>query len=162
MTDKVNQPAAATNQPAAITQQDLDAAKAAGIAEGKAAAKTEAEANAKKDAEASAAKAAQDRIAGILTHAEAAGRRTLAEHIAFKTTQSVEEAAAMLVAAPKEAAAVASNPLAAPSSLLAAAMAKIPNPNVGAGGGEDGEEDAVAVGKRMAAMVNKPRLAAVK
>jgi hypothetical protein len=107
--------------PAVITQEQLDAAKAAGIAEGKATATA--------DAQALAATAAQARISGILTHTEAAGRRTLAEHIAFKTTQSVEEAAAMLAAAPKEAATQ-------PTNLLAAAMGKIENPKVGADAGE--------------------------
>lgn len=64
------------------------------------------------------------RIAAIMTHAEAADRRALAEHLAFKTGNSAEDAAALLAAAPKAAA--------APANLLAAAMDKLGNPKVGA------------------------------
>ncbi len=41
------------------------------------------------------------RIKGIMTHEEAKGREGLAEHLAYNTDMSVEEAAAMLKAAPK-------------------------------------------------------------
>lgn len=41
------------------------------------------------------------RIKGIMTHEEAAGREGLAEHLAYNTDMSVEEAAAMLKVAPK-------------------------------------------------------------
>lgn len=44
---------------------------------------------------------AQARIKSILTHENAKGREVLAEKIAFDTTLSVEEAAAVLAAAPK-------------------------------------------------------------
>ena len=64
------------------------------------------------------------RIAAILTHAEAGGRRSLAEHLAFKTGNTVEEAAALLAVSPKEAAAA--------TNLLAEKMAGIKQPNVGA------------------------------
>jgi len=70
--------------------------------------------------------AERTRIAGILAHSEATDRRALAEHLAFKTGNTVEEAASMLAAAPKA--------TAAPTNLLAAAMAGVPNPQVGADG----------------------------
>ncbi|MEH6825610.1 MAG: S49 family peptidase [Motiliproteus sp.] len=41
------------------------------------------------------------RVQGILTHANAEGRCALAEHLAYKTDTSVEEAAATLAAAPQ-------------------------------------------------------------
>lgn len=44
------------------------------------------------EASATAAREQQARIAGILQHAEADGRRKQAEHLAFNTTMSVEEA----------------------------------------------------------------------
>ncbi|AMD60911.1 hypothetical protein AWN88_22600 [Agrobacterium tumefaciens] len=47
------------------------------------------------------AKGEKARIAAILGHAEAKGRRKLAEHIALGTNMSVKDAAAMLRAAPK-------------------------------------------------------------
>lgn len=49
------------------------------------------------------AKGEKARIAAILGHAEAKGRRKLAEHIALGTNMSVKAAAAMLRAAPKSA-----------------------------------------------------------
>lgn len=78
------------------------------------------------------------RIAGILGHAEAAGRRALAEHLAFKTTNTVEEAVALLAVSPKEAPA-------APANLLAAAMAGIKNPEIGATASADSAEPAAKV-----------------
>lgn len=117
----------------------LAAAKAEGVTEGR----TTAEADTAKriaDTQAAAATAAQERISAILGHDEAKDRQTLSKHLAFKTTQSVEDIAATLAASPKEvAAAVAGNPLAAPANLLAAAMGKVPNPQVGPGSLE-GEE----------------------
>lgn len=108
--------------PTAATEEQLNTARADGRAEGVAQATAELT---PKIAEASAAAttAERDRIAGILTHAEASGRRALAEHLAFKTGATIADAAALLAAAPKETA--AANP-------LAAAMANVPNPQVGA------------------------------
>ncbi len=117
---------AAPTQSAAITPEQLADARSAGLAEGKT------------EGAKAAAEAERARVAGIMTHAEAAGRGKLAEHLAFKTSMSVDEAAAMLAAAPKEAAAAA-----APTNLLAAAMAKVPNPKVGADVSE-GEKAKVA------------------
>lgn len=52
------------------------------------------------DAQAAGMKAAQDRIAAIMGLDEAKGRSALANHIAFKTAMSVDEAKAMLAATP--------------------------------------------------------------
>jgi signal peptide peptidase SppA len=72
------------------------------------------------------------RIEKILGSPEAAGRRKLAEHLAFKTAHSAEDAAALLAASAKEAE-QAANP-------LAAAMAREGNPHVGADTGTDAAE----------------------
>lgn len=114
-----NKPAAANAAP---TDEQLTAARTAGAADAQAAA-------AKQSAEAGALaqKAERDRVAGILGHAEAAGRRSLAEHLAFKTDSTVEAAAALMAASAKEAAA-------APVDRLAAAMAREGNPKIGADG----------------------------
>lgn len=77
-TDTTSAPAANT---AGITQAEIDAKVA------------------------KAAKDAQDRIAAIMSLDEAKGRASLANHIAFKTTMSVEDAKAMLAAASVETAA---------------------------------------------------------
>jgi hypothetical protein len=50
---------------------------------------------------------AKARVADILRHPEAQGRRALAERLAFETDMSVEQCAAILGAAPKEATAPA-------------------------------------------------------
>lgn len=50
-----------------------------------------------------AADAERDRVRGILQHAEAEGRTSLAEHLAYETSMSVDEAGRMLAAAPKAA-----------------------------------------------------------
>lgn len=108
----------------AMDQKELDAKLAAAKAEGEAAGKASAEADAAKklaEAQTAAGAAAQARISAILTHAEAAGRATLAQHLAFKTTQSVDEAVAMLTAAPKQTAA---------SNQFAAAMDAEGNPRL--------------------------------
>lgn len=109
MTDKTNEPAgttqAATDQ-AALTKASSDAK----IAE-------------------------RARVNGILSCEEAKGRTTLANHIAMNTDMSVDEAKAMLKAAPAQAAATP----AAAANPFAAAMNNSENPNVTAeasGGGE--------------------------
>lgn len=116
-----------------MAAQDTNAT-AAQLAEAEARGRTAAETeNAKKVAEAQtkAAADAQLRISAILTHAEADGRSKLAQHLAFKTNTSVEDAIAMLAASDK-ATGKAANP-------LAEAMGKIPNPKVGADTGVDDE-----------------------
>lgn len=76
------------------------------------------------------------RIAGILAHAEATDRRALAEHLAFKTGNSVDDAVALLLAAPKAT---------GTTNLLAAAMAKVPNPAIGADGQPTTEQKTVVI-----------------
>jgi capsid assembly protease len=63
-----------------------------------------------------AAKAAGTRISGILGHAEAEGRSSLARHLAFDTDMSVEAAAGLLAKAAKE----GGSPAAADAAALAA------------------------------------------
>ncbi len=73
------------------------------------------------------------RVKGILQHAEAGGRSALAEHLAYDTDMSVEQAAAMLAKAPKEQAAGLDA-----STALDRLMANESQPNVTAGtGGND-------------------------
>lgn len=86
------------------------------------------------------------RIQGITTHEEANGRGDLATHLAFNTDMSVEQAVAVLAAAPKKEEAAAST---AASNAFAAAMDSTTNPNVGGNAGGDagaegGTEDRVA------------------
>ena len=96
--------------------------------------------------DAAAIKAAErTRIAGITGHAEAAGRETLASHLALNTDMSVADAAAILAVSAKAAAAPA--PAAATTDLLADAMGKTEQPNVGAGG----EKSANAVNQMLSA-----------
>lgn len=136
-TQSTTAPAAALPN-AAVEQQISEArttAKAEGMSEG-----------AKSGAEAERA-----RIAGILGHAEAAERRTLAEHLAFKTSHSVEEAVALLVVSAKEAPGK-------PMNQLAAAMP--PNPRVAA---DTGADDAPKKAQISASKIyEQRRLAAVK
>jgi signal peptide peptidase SppA len=79
------------------------------------------------------------RVAGILAHAEAEGRGKLATHLATNTAMSVDDAAGILAAAPKEPA--EARPV-AERDRLADAMASTEQPNVGASGGEDAEPSA--------------------
>ncbi len=67
---------------ATFAQSDLDAARAAGMAEG--------------------AKSERERVKAIQTSAEAADRSTLANHLAFNTDMSVDAANALLAASAKE------------------------------------------------------------
>ncbi len=75
----------------------------------------------------SATKAERARIQGITSCEEAKGRESLANHLAFNTTMSADEAKVLLAAAPKG----ESKPAAAVNP-LAAAMAGSKQPNVGA------------------------------
>lgn len=154
---------AATEGAIIMATPDNTAATAAQLAEAEARGRAAAEAESAKliaDAQAKAAKeaaeAAQARISGILSHAEAVGRRAQAEHLAFKTATTVEDAVAILATAQKE--------TAAPENLLAKAMAKIDNPTVGADGGGDGEDaETAATVARIAGYANSAKkLKAVK
>lgn len=98
-----------------ITQADVDAARTAGHAAG--------------------ASAERTRISAILGHASAKGREAQAQHMAFKTGMSPEDAAAILEAAPVAAAA-------APVSALAVAMSGQRQANLGPGGERNPAADA--------------------
>ena len=63
--------------------------------------------NARAEGERAGATASQTRIRAILAHDEAKDRRTTAEHIAFNTSMSADDAVGMLKATAKEAAPVA-------------------------------------------------------
>lgn len=80
---------------------------------------------------ASAASAERTRVQGILQHAEAEGRGKLANHLAFSTSMSVEEAGAMLAAAEKEQGATLDA-----STALDKMMAQEEQPNLTSGGGD--------------------------
>jgi ClpP class serine protease len=97
-----------------ITQATLDSAVAA--------ARTAAHADGVK----AGSEAERARISAILGHASAKGRETLANHFAFKTAMSPEDAAAALEAGPVAGA--------TPVSPLSAVMADLRQPNLGPGG----------------------------
>ena len=71
----------------------------------------------------------QARIKAIQTCDEAKGREKLAAHLAFNTAMNADEAKALLAAAPQEVAAAVAG---APGGPLAAGMAAVTNPVVGA------------------------------
>ncbi|MFL1405382.1 S49 family peptidase [Marinobacter sp. M1N3S26] len=77
---------------------------------------------------ADATAAEQARVAGILQCEEAEGRAKLAQHLAFNTRMTVDDAKATLAASDQA-------PAAANSSLLDAAMGNTDQPEIGADGG---------------------------
>jgi signal peptide peptidase SppA len=137
---------------AAITQADLDAARAAGRTEGA----TEAATAAKAAAEAAGVEA-RKRIKGITESAEGKKRPALANRLAFDSSMSVDDAIAFMAPLPEEAKAEA------PTNALAARMEQEPNPKVGAGNGDgDGEETAEQMGTRLAGLAAKHKVRLVK
>src|SRR5690606_7570551 len=96
------------------------------------------------------AKAERERIGAILQHEHAAGRQQLAEHLAFKTTLGVEEAAGMLAASPKQVAEAVSG-----QSPFETAMAALDNPDIGADGEPTGEMTPQAMAKSVVAMARQ-------
>ena len=98
------------------------------------------------DAKEQARKDEQARVSGILNCEEAKGNHNLANHLAFNTQQSVEEAKQMLSAAklPESAAAPAPKQDADKPNPFKEAMNGDQHPNLGAGGeeGGDGQESA--------------------
>ncbi len=100
------------------------------------------------------AKAERERIAAILQHDQAEGRQRLAEHLAFKTTLGVDEAAGMLAASPKQVAEAVAAPAKSP---FETAMAAIDNPDIGADGDGDspGEMTPQAMAKSIVAQARK-------
>jgi capsid assembly protease len=95
----------------------------------------------------------RQRISAILTCPEAAGREGLAQALALETEESVEVARKVLAAAPK---ATAATPAPAPNA-LAAEMAKLKNPEVGAGGGGANDDSPAAEASRVLAFANPAR-----
>jgi ClpP class serine protease len=81
---------------------------------------------------AATASAERARIQGILQHAEAEGRGKMAEHLAYSSDLSVEQAGALLAVAPKEQGAHLDA-----STALDALMAAEEQPNVSAAAGGD-------------------------
>jgi signal peptide peptidase SppA len=81
-----------------------------------------------------AIKAERNRISAILTCEQAQGRESLARALALESDMDAEAAGRILAMAPKDAAV-------APLSPLAAAMARVPNPRVGADAGGAGADD---------------------
>jgi signal peptide peptidase SppA len=96
----------------------------------------------------------RQRIAAILTCPEAEGREGLARMLALETDQDVETARRVLAAAPK-ATAAAPEP---PPNALAAEMAKLKNPQVGAtGDGGANDDSPQAEAARVLAFVSPAR-----
>lgn len=119
MTTAQTQPGAAT-QTAPTQQPAAPAAAAPAAATGPTAEQAAQEARA----------AERARVSGILGSEEAKGRESLANHLAMNTGLSVDEAKAMLAAAPKAAAAAPAAPGA--TSTFHQAMAATAQPGVGA------------------------------
>jgi signal peptide peptidase SppA len=127
-------------------------AVAGGNGEGDEAARIESAKNeAKAEGMKEGAKAAQERISAILTCEEAGNRSKLANHLAFNTSVSVEDAKGMLKASSEDKAPEAAAP-AAGVGPLASAMAGDEGKTVGAdGGGDNPEGDKNARVNRIAA-----------
>lgn len=89
---------------------------------------------------ATAACAERARVKGILCHAEAKGRAGLAEHLAYDTDMSVEQAAALLAAAPRE-----QDARLDADTALDRLMASEEQPNVDAAAGADKPNKAQAI-----------------
>ena len=101
------------------TAADIDAAKAT--------ARTEGIESGKAEGIKAGAEAERARIGAILGCDEAKGREAMANHIAFKTASTVDDAKGLLAAAPK---AEPENPLLPKQNLLDAAMKNEPDKTV--------------------------------
>lgn len=88
----------------------------------------------------------QARIAGILQCEEAEGRTKLAQHLAFKTTMSVDDAKEMLAAADQHVTVAAG-----PQGLLDAAMGNTKQPEIAADAAAGGEGGELKGGAKLAA-----------
>ena len=84
------------------------------------------------------ATAERARISGILGHAEAKGRETMAQHLAFKTSMSVDDAAGLLAASERKSETAGKTP-------LERAMETQRTPNPGTGAGADQEREPVRI-----------------
>ena len=94
----------------------------------------------------------QQRIAGILNCEDAKGRESLANHIAFNTSMSADEAQKMLAASPKQS---AEAPAAPNGNRLASAMEPDTNKTVGVDGGDAGADDSKKGASRLLAARQK-------
>lgn len=101
----------------------------------------------------SATKAERARIQGITGCEEAKGREQMANHLAFSTSMTVDEAKALMAVAPKSTSSAAASP-----NPLAAAMASTTQPNVGGDEAAAGEQKAEGANAILAAA----RLAGVR
>lgn len=154
-----------TKPAAQVTAAELQSAVTNAMVAGAASAATaqrDAEAMARADAEAktaiknegakAGAESERARINAILTHKESEGRRAQAEHLAFKTAMTVEDAAALMAASAKDGAAK-------PTNAFAAHMDALGNPKLAsdaaAGPGDDEGQQLLAgvVEKRNKAVV---------
>jgi hypothetical protein len=136
--------------PAATpTQTEIDARAAEQQRQAEQQAATLAAATTQAATEARAAE--RTRISAIMGHADAAGRETLANHLAMNTDLSPEAAATILAASPK--AAPPAKETTANNSNFLAAMDKGKHPNVGTGEGDggEGEDSAITPGQRILA-----------
>lgn len=132
MNESQNPAAGGETANVGFSQADLDRAKAEAHAAGvKAGAESE-----------------RTRITGIYGHAEAAGRRAMADKCVGMGL-SVEQAGELMAAAPKEAAAQAS------ADPLARAMAGIANPQLGADAGDASETTAEAEAAKIVAFASR-------
>lgn len=104
-----------------------------------------------KQVAATARTAERERMAGILGCDEAKDKQKLANHIALKTDMSVEDAKVMLAAAASEAAPQAAASTGVEDSAFHRAMEASKHPEVGAGGGEGGEQKQSAADRILAA-----------
>jgi signal peptide peptidase SppA len=117
-------------------------------------AKTEAHATGKaegvKEGEKTGATSERTRISAILGSEEAKGRSTQAQHLAFETEMSADDAKKMLAKSAKESAA-------APPDRLSEAMKDVKNPAVGAdvGGSAEGGDDVAKASAAVSAYLGK-------
>ena len=99
MSNQANTPAAGGET--GITQAQHDAAVSGARAEGQTAGHAAGHAEGLAAGRVEGAQVERTRISGILTHAEAAGRTSLAQHLAFNSDMSVEAAGSILAAGAK-------------------------------------------------------------
>ena len=100
---------------------------------------------------AEATTAERARVQSILTCTDAAGREKLAQHLAFSTAMSADEAKSLLAASPVAQAA----PVAASNNPLAAAMSGVANPAVGADATQTAPDDEASLAARVVSFAPK-------
>lgn len=116
-----------------------------------------AQTTAKADGEKAGALAAQTRIKNILGAKEADGRKALAEHFAFNTAMSTDDAIAALAVAPKEKVEAARG--AAASRLDSLMQAETPKVDTSEGAAPDASAALSAAVTRQLALLGKKPLA---